>query len=88
MATTDKNYLVEIHKGITESLEKQIAALPTDLNKQRFIQNCMTVLQDGQSDFSKCQPASVVRKSISFTCSSLSKIAWYKWLMLHLKGIL
>lgn len=61
MATTDKNYLVEIHKGITESLEKQIAALPTDLNKQRFIQNCMTVLQDGQSDFTKCQPASVVR---------------------------
>lgn len=61
MATTDKNYLVEIHKGITESLEKQIAALPTDLNKQRFIQNCMTVLQDGQSDFSNCQPASVVR---------------------------
>ena len=61
MATTDKNYLVEIHKGITDSLEKQIAALPTDLNKQRFIQNCMTVLQDGQSDFTKCQPASVVR---------------------------
>lgn len=61
MATTDKNYLVEVHKGITESLEKQVAALPTDLNKQRFIQNCMTVLQDGQADFSKCQPATVVR---------------------------
>lgn len=61
MATTDKNYLVEIHKGITESLDKQLAALPADLNKQRFIQNCMTVLQDGQSDFSKCAPATVVR---------------------------
>lgn len=61
MATTDKNYLVEVHKGITESLEKQIAALPTDLNKQRFVQNCMTVLQDGQADFTKCQPNSVVR---------------------------
>ena len=61
MATTDKNYLVEVHKGITESLDKQMAALPTDLNKQRFVQNCMTVLQDGQSDFSKCQPATVVR---------------------------
>ena len=61
MATTDKNYLVEVHRGITESLEKQIAALPSDLNKQRFVQNCMTVLQDGQADFSKCQPATVVR---------------------------
>lgn len=61
MATTDKNYLVEIHKGITDSLEKQVAALPVDLNKQRFIQNCMTVLQDGQADFSQCQPATVVR---------------------------
>jgi len=61
MATTDKNYLVEVHKGITDSLEKQIAALPSDLNKQRFVQNCMTVLQDGQADFSKCQPATVVR---------------------------
>ena len=61
MATTDKSYLVEVHRGITESLEKQIAALPSDLNKQRFVQNCMTVLQDGQADFSKCQPATVVR---------------------------
>lgn len=61
MATTDKNYLVEIHKGITESLDKQIAALPYDLNKQRFIQNCMTVLQEGSADFSKCNPNSVVR---------------------------
>lgn len=61
MATTDKNYLVEVHKGITESLEKQIEALPSDLNRPRFVQNCMTVLQDGQADFSKCQPATVVR---------------------------
>lgn len=61
MATTDKNYLVEVHKGISESLEKQIAALPSDLNKQRFIQNCMTVLQEGQADFSQCQPGTVVR---------------------------
>lgn len=61
MATTDKNYLVEVHKGITDSLEKQVAALPNDFNKQRFIQNCMTVLQDGQADFSKCEAPSVVR---------------------------
>ena len=61
MATTDKNYLVEVHKGITDSLEKQVAALPSDFNKQRFIQNCMTVLQEGQADFSQCQPGTVVR---------------------------
>ena len=61
MATTDKNYLVEIHKGLSDSLEKQTAALPTELNKPRFVQNCMTLLQDGSSDFSKCQPATVVR---------------------------
>lgn len=61
MATTDKNYLMEVHKGISESLEKQVAALPADLNKQRFIQNCMTVLQEGQADFSQCQSGTVVR---------------------------
>ena len=61
MATQDKNYLVEIHKGLDESLEKQVAALPQNFNKQRFMQNCMTVLQDGTADFSKCDAKSVVR---------------------------
>lgn len=64
MATTDKNYLVAIHTGITESLERQVEALPKDFNKQRFIQNCMTVLQDGQADFSGCDSSSVVRTLI------------------------
>lgn len=61
MATTNKNYLMEVNTGLVGALEKQAAALPQDLNKQRFIQNCMTVLQDGQADFSKCQSATVVR---------------------------
>lgn len=61
MATNDKNYLVEIHNGLNASLEKQVAALPKEFNKQRFVQNCMTVLQDGQADFSKCNPSTVVR---------------------------
>ena len=61
MATNDKNYLVAIHNGLNESLDKQVAALPKDFNKQRFLQNCMTVLQDGQTDFSKCEPSTVVR---------------------------
>jgi len=61
MATNDKNYLVSIHDGLNASLEKQVDALPKEFNKQRFVQNCMTVLQDGQADFSKCAPTSVVR---------------------------
>lgn len=61
MATTNKNYLVEVHNGIKDSLDKQVAALPKDFNKQRFVQNCMTVLQEGQADFSKCEPSTVVR---------------------------
>ena len=46
MATKDTNYLVAVHKGLDESLEKQVAALPEKFNKQRFLQNCMTVLQE------------------------------------------
>lgn len=61
MATNDKNYLVEVHDGISKSLDKQVAALPNDFNKQRFVQNCMTVLQEGSSDFSNCDTSSVVR---------------------------
>lgn len=61
MATQDKNYLVAIHNGLDESLERQVEALPKNFNKQRFMQNCMTVLQDGTADFSKCDAKSVVR---------------------------
>ena len=61
MATQDKNYLVEIHSGLNDSLDKQVAALPKNFNKQRFMQNCMTVLQDGTADFSKCDAKTVVR---------------------------
>lgn len=61
MATQDKNYLVAIHNGLNTSLDKQVAALPKDFNRPRFLQNCMTVLQDGQADFSKCEPSTVVR---------------------------
>lgn len=61
MATQDKNYLVAIHNGLDESLERQVEALPKNFNKQRFMQNCMTVLQEGTADFSKCDAKSVVR---------------------------
>ncbi len=37
------NYLVALHKDLDTSLDKQVAALPKNFNKQRFLQNCMTV---------------------------------------------
>lgn len=61
MAEQKQNYLVAIHEGLNTSLEKQVAALPENFNKQRFVQNCMTVMQDGSADFSKCDPKTVVR---------------------------
>lgn len=61
MAANETNYLVEINNGLETSLEKQVDALPEKFNKQRFVQNCMTVLQDSKSDFSKCEPRTVVR---------------------------
>lgn len=61
MGTQNKDYLVEIHNGLMESLDRQVQALPKDFNKQRFVQNCMTVLQDGQADFSKCDSRTVIR---------------------------
>ena len=57
----DKNMLTVIYNDLTSSLERQKEALPDNFNKQRFVQNCMTVLQDGKQDYSKCDPRSVVR---------------------------
>lgn len=50
-----------IHTGIVNALNQQEKALPSGFNKQRFVQNCMTVLQDSKSDYSKCEPSTVVR---------------------------
>jgi len=61
MGTQNKEFLMAVHDDLSKSLERQISALPKEFNRQRFIQNCMTVLQDGQSDYSKCDPRSVVR---------------------------
>ena len=61
MANDKQGYLVAIHSGLNSALDKQVAALSKDFNKQRFMQNCMTVLQEGKADFSKCEPATVVR---------------------------
>ena len=54
-----KNQLTVIYSGLDHALDKQAAALPKQFNKQRFLQNCMTVLQE--NDFSKCDAGTVVR---------------------------
>lgn len=61
MATQNKDYLMAVHTELDANLDKQVAALPEKFNKQRFMQNCMAVLQDGQADFSKCDAKTVVR---------------------------
>jgi recombination protein RecT len=50
----------EVYTKLTESLEKQVAALPKNFNKARFVQNCMTVLQE-DANLTKCEPRSLVR---------------------------
>jgi recombination protein RecT len=49
----------DVYTELTASLDKQTAALPKNFNKARFVQNCMTVIQE--NDFSKCESRSVVR---------------------------
>lgn len=53
------NELTTIYTDLTLSLDKQSEALPKNFNKARFVQNCMTVIQE--NDFSKCDSRSVVR---------------------------
>jgi len=61
MATQEKNYLMTVYTELSASLDKQVAALPEKFNKQRFMQNCITVMRDGTADFSKCESSTVVR---------------------------
>ena len=56
-----KEFLMTIYSGMESSLVKQSEALPKGLNTKRFLQNCMTVLQEGTVDYSKCSPDSVKR---------------------------
>ena len=59
------NQLAVIYKDLDMSLDKQVAALPKEFNKQRFLQNCMTVLQeDKEGKIAKCDPKTVVRTLI------------------------
>lgn len=59
---SDKKSLVlkETHATLNTLISSKIDAMPKDFNQTRFLQNCMTVLQDTK-DIEKCQPVSVAR---------------------------
>lgn len=61
MAEAKKDYLMQVYDGLNARLDSQVSALPKDLNKQRFLQNCMSVLTEKKTDFSKVEASSVVR---------------------------
>jgi recombination protein RecT len=52
--------LSETHKSLLTLLNSKQDAMPKDFNQTRFLQNCMTVLQDTK-DIEKCQPITVAR---------------------------
>lgn len=54
------NQLAVIHKNLNSLLESKKEAMPTSFNKTRFLQNCMTVLQDTKG-IENCDAASVAR---------------------------
>lgn len=59
MANTS-NQLVVIHNNLEKLIDAKREAMPTSFNKTRFLQNCMTVLQDTRG-IEQCDPASVAR---------------------------
>ncbi|OAB27843.1 recombinase [Paenibacillus macquariensis subsp. defensor] len=52
--------LLVIHKNLENLLDSKREAMPSNFNKTRFLQNCMTVLQDTR-DIDKCDATSVAR---------------------------
>jgi len=56
----DQTKLVTIHNNLNKLLDDKQEAMPSNFNKTRFLQNCMTVLQDTR-DIEKCEANSVAR---------------------------
>jgi recombination protein RecT len=54
------NQLLVIHQNLDKLLETKKEAMPQNFNKTRFLQNCMTVLQDTK-EIDKCDTNSVAR---------------------------
>ncbi|MCS4471133.1 recombinase RecT [Clostridium botulinum] len=60
MANTKAILLQETANNLNTLLEAKVKALPKTFNKTRFLQNCMTVLQDTRN-IEKCNSTSVAR---------------------------
>lgn len=56
---TEKQYLENVKTGVLAELEANIKALPSDLNKQRFVLNCISVVKDNLKDFQGIVPETV-----------------------------
>lgn len=54
------NQLMLIHSNLEKLIEAKQEALPSGFNKTRFLQNCLTVLQDTK-DIDTCTPMSIAR---------------------------
>ena len=64
VATLPKKELVDqVEAKLTEMITARVDAFPKELNKTRFVQNCIAVLQDTK-DIEKCKPGSIVRTMI------------------------
>jgi recombination protein RecT len=64
VAVLPKKELIEQVEGkLTDLITEKIKAFPKDFNETRFIQNCITVLQETK-DIEKCKPLSVVRTMV------------------------
>lgn len=59
---SDKKELVlkETHGRLNQLLATKMDAMPKDFNQTRFLQNCMTVLQDTKG-IENCHPVSIAR---------------------------
>lgn len=60
MSTAVSTHLKTIHSNLQNLIDSKREAMPSNFNKTRFLQNCMTVLQDTKG-IEQCEPTSVAR---------------------------
>ena len=58
--TVQEKHLFDVHKKLSDFLDKKKDALPQDFNETRFLQNSITVLQDTK-DIANIDPISIAR---------------------------
>lgn len=60
MAEKKEMVLKQAHTNLDKLIDSKMAAMPDGFNKTRFLQNCMTVLNDTKG-IENCQPLSIAR---------------------------